>query len=144
MSEMPFLNSVMLLPSERATLGSLLPNNSTAMAPTIINSIGFKPNMAKSCKKLLRCGSCFSGGPRSGDLSLAVGGVLLEFRDALLELSHTLTERTGHAGQLVAEQQHGDGAHDHQFHRIQAEHGEILQKLLSCGSYLLAGQGQAI
>ena len=49
----PVLNSIMLLPSERATVGKRLPNSNTATIPTTIISVGPRPNMARSSQRKL-------------------------------------------------------------------------------------------
>src|SRR5713226_3684530 len=98
MSFRPRLNSVMLLPSERATLGSRLPNNNTARPPITNSSTGLNPNMAITHRvSNQRRSSLFARG--------VVVAVFLDFLDPLFELDHAAPHRPHQTWQLIAEEQ---------------------------------------
>src|SRR5262245_13639564 len=104
---MPFLNSTMLLPSERATDGNRPPNRITAIMPNTIISLVPIPNIANhSCRSLVIAGKLHIA-PRAIEwlCRLFIVGRIFEFFDALLELYDTLPQRPRHRGQSAAEQQ---------------------------------------
>src|SRR5262245_40161148 len=148
MSRMPFLNSTMPLPSERPTSGSRLPKSKTAITPTIIISIGPRPNIATPHHKAGGIGlpvatharglnsqisnpkSQISNKPKiamSKSLRCFRGFFFLLLFDplyALLELHDALAERTHDAGKPAAKQQQHHNSDDQQFGQTNAPEGK--------------------